>query len=94
MRDFALELEQRKQAGLYRTRRLISGPQQPSLVADGKSLLSFCSNDYLGLANNIANIDALRNALPTTGLWVSVSPFTVVHHAPHASSQPRMLHIP
>ena len=48
MRDFAKEIEERKQAGLYRTRRLIAGPQQPTLTADGRSLLSFCSNDYLG----------------------------------------------
>ena len=73
MRDFALELEQRKQAGLYRTRRQITGPQKPSLVSDGRALLSFCSNDYLGLANHPATLEALRNALPETGLGGAAS---------------------
>ena len=64
MRDFAKEIEERKQAGLYRTRRLIAGPQQPTLTADGRSLLSFCSNDYLGLASHGENMRALEQALP------------------------------
>ncbi|WP_417566322.1 8-amino-7-oxononanoate synthase [Marinobacter sp.] len=90
MRDFALELEQRKQAGLYRTRRLISGPQQPSLVADGQSLLSFCSNDYLGLANHPANIDALRAALPETGLGGAASHLICGHHDAHHQLERRL----
>ena len=65
MRDFAAELEERKQAGLYRTRRQISGPQQPALVSDGVSLLSFCSNDYLGLANHPGTVSYTHLTLPT-----------------------------
>lgn len=83
MRDFALELEERKQAGLYRTRRHVTGPQRPSLIADGKPLLSFCSNDYLGLANHPANIEALRNALPETGLGGAASHLICGHHDAH-----------
>lgn len=68
MRDFAAELEHRKQSGLYRVRRQISGPQQPSLVSDGKALLSFCSNDYLGMAGRAelsqAAAESMRNPRP------------------------------
>ena len=74
MRDFASELEQRKHTGLYRTRRQISGPQQPILTSDGKRLLSFCSNDYLGLASHPANLEALRCALPDIGLGGGIIP--------------------
>ncbi len=90
MRDFTAELEQRKQAGLYRTRRHISGPQQPVLTADGKRLLSFCSNDYLGLANHPSNIDALRNALPETGLGGAASHLVCGHHEAHHLLEERL----
>lgn len=90
MRDFAAELEQRKQAGLYRTRRLISGPQQPCLRANGHSLLSFCSNDYLGLANHPANLEALRHALPETGLGGAASHLICGHHEAHHRLEERL----
>lgn len=90
MRDFEGELAQRKQAGLYRTRRQISGPQQPVLTSDGKPLLSFCSNDYLGLANHPANIDALRDALPETGLGGAASHLICGHHDAHHRLEQRL----
>ncbi|MCM0612728.1 8-amino-7-oxononanoate synthase [Marinobacter sediminum] len=90
MRDFEGELAQRKQAGLYRTRRQISGPQQPVLTSDGKPLLSFCSNDYLGLANHPANIEALRNALPETGLGGASSHLICGHHDAHHQLEQRL----
>ncbi|AZT84626.1 8-amino-7-oxononanoate synthase [Marinobacter sp. NP-4(2019)] len=90
MRDFAAELEQRKQSGLYRTRRLISGPQQPSLTSDGQRLLSFCSNDYLGLANHPANIEALVKALPETGLGGAASHLICGHHDAHHRLEERL----
>ena len=90
MRDFALELEERKQAGLYRTRRHVAGPQRPSLIADGKPLLSFCSNDYLGLANNPANIEALRDALSKTGLGGAASHLICGHHDAHHQLELRL----
>ncbi|QBM16266.1 8-amino-7-oxononanoate synthase [Marinobacter sp. JH2] len=90
MRDFALEIEQRRQAGLYRTRRLVSGPQQPELTADGQALLSFCSNDYLGLANHPDNIEALKNALPETGLGGAASHLVCGHHDAHHRLEERL----
>jgi len=90
VRNFASELEQRKQAGLYRSRRQISGPQQPVLTADGKRLLSFCSNDYLGLANHPVNIEALRNALPETGLGGAASHLICGHHEAHHRLEERL----
>lgn len=90
MRNFAEEIEQRKKAGLYRTRRLISGPQQPELMANGKPMLSFCSNDYLGLASHPENLDALRNALPETGLGGAASHLICGHHAAHHQLEERL----
>lgn len=52
MKDLGAELQQRKSSGLYRSRRTIDSAQGVQIIADGRSLLSFCSNDYLGLANH------------------------------------------
>lgn len=83
MRDFAAELEARKSAGLYRSRRLVSGPQQPALTADGKPVLAFCSNDYLGLANHPAVSNALMAAVPETGVGGGASHLICGHHEAH-----------
>lgn len=45
-------LEKLRQQGLYRSRRVIEGAQGVKVRVDGKELLNFCSNDYLGLANH------------------------------------------
>jgi 8-amino-7-oxononanoate synthase len=52
LKNLYKELQQRKADHLYRTRRISDGPQQPEMVIDGKPVISFCSNDYLGLANH------------------------------------------
>ena len=90
MRDFAEEIEHRKQAGLYRSRRLVSGPQQPQLNADGRSLLSFCSNDYLGLASHPDTAAALQSALPDTGLGGAASHLVCGHHQAHHQLEMRL----
>jgi len=44
------QLAERRRNALYRQPRVIASAQQPELVVDGRPMLSFCSNDYLGLA--------------------------------------------
>ncbi len=46
------EISSLKEQGLYNNIRTISSAQLPTIVVDGKSVLNFCSNNYLGLANN------------------------------------------
>jgi 8-amino-7-oxononanoate synthase len=52
MRDLRAGLDSRRARSLYRSRRVGAGPQQPDQVLDGRALISFCSNDYLGLAGH------------------------------------------
>ncbi|WP_166254165.1 8-amino-7-oxononanoate synthase [Marinobacter salicampi] len=83
MRDFAGEIEARKNAGLYRLRRLVSGPQQPRLTADGEPMLAFCSNDYLGLANHPALVGAVRQGMVEVGVGGAASHLICGHHEAH-----------
>jgi 8-amino-7-oxononanoate synthase len=52
LKDLNQELQQRKANHLYRSRRISDSQQQPEMVIDGRKVLCFCSNDYLGLANH------------------------------------------
>jgi 8-amino-7-oxononanoate synthase len=84
--DHALsaELNQRKLDHLYRKRNSHDGPQTPQLKINGQTLLAFCSNDYLGLANHPALISAAQNACVDYGLGSGASHLvaghTEVHH--------------
>jgi 8-amino-7-oxononanoate synthase len=68
MKNLTQQLAEREAAGLYRRRRVIDGPQQTRLRIDGRELLNFCSNDYLGLANHPHLIDALKRAADSYGV--------------------------
>ncbi|MBL6999672.1 MAG: 8-amino-7-oxononanoate synthase [Gammaproteobacteria bacterium] len=52
MFELEAELALRKQQGLYRQRRTIQSAQGRHTIINGQPMLSFCSNDYLGLANH------------------------------------------
>ncbi|MEX0606130.1 MAG: 8-amino-7-oxononanoate synthase [Marinobacter sp.] len=90
MREFAREIEERKAAGLYRTRRVVSGPQQPRMTADGEPVLAFCSNDYLGLANHPALVEAAKSGLETNGLGGAASHLICGHHQAHHRLEERL----
>lgn len=90
MRDFAAEIADRKAAGLYRSRRLISGPQQPALCADGRPVLAFCSNDYLGLASHPALTEAVGASLAEVGLGGAASHLICGHHQAHHELEQRL----
>lgn len=46
------ELDRRKAQSLYRYRRVLESPQGPKIRIEGRQIWTFCSNDYLGLANH------------------------------------------
>lgn len=52
MQDLASALEERKRQQLYRRRQTLDGPQDVLVRIEGQEYLSFCSNDYLGLAGD------------------------------------------
>jgi len=61
------EIEALKEAGLYNRIRTISSPQGAWLTVDGKRVLNFCSNNYLGLANHPRLVAKARENLEKYG---------------------------
>lgn len=66
--NFAAELAQIRQQNLYRQQRVIDGPQQVLLSVEGRQVLNFCSNDYLGLANHPQVKAAFQQAVEVYGV--------------------------
>ncbi|MAT42565.1 MAG: 8-amino-7-oxononanoate synthase [Anaerolineaceae bacterium] len=62
------EIAQLKEKGFYNQIRTLSSPQGAWLVVDGKRVLNFCSNNYLGLANHPKMVEAAQNALQKYGV--------------------------
>ena len=62
------ELDGLKQAGLYNRIRIIESPQGAWLMVDGKKVLNFCSNNYLGLANHPDIVSAAQKAIGSMGV--------------------------
>ena len=81
------ELVERARAGLQRKRRLLQSPQDAHLQADGQHLLSFASNDYLGLANHPDLILALQNAAAEAGVGGGASHLITGHHQLHHDAE-------
>jgi 8-amino-7-oxononanoate synthase len=85
MKDLGEYLQVRKARKLYRSRPLVDGPQGVEIRMDGKTLLSFCSNDYLGLANHPEVVAAFHRGLDDYGAGSGaahlISGHSRAHHA-------------
>jgi 8-amino-7-oxononanoate synthase len=66
-------LEELRELGLYRRMRMISGPQGPRVVLDGKPVLLLCSNNYLGLADHPRVREAAADAAMRWGVGAGAS---------------------
>ena len=76
-------LDQRTIDGLLRQRRLLDSPQAEYIVADNGQYLSFCSNDYLGLANHPDLIRTMQQAASDAGVGSGASNLITGHHRYH-----------
>jgi len=76
-------LAQRRVAGLGRSRRTLTSPQGARVEVEGRALLAFASNDYLGLANDPAVVAAAREAAARWGVGAGASHLVCGHAAPH-----------
>ena len=77
------ELESRAAQGLLRRRRTLASAQGARITVDGKPYLSFCSNDYLGLANHPQLIAALQQGAQQFGVGSGASHLVSGHFDAH-----------
>jgi glycine C-acetyltransferase/8-amino-7-oxononanoate synthase len=66
-------LDELRELGLFRRMRLVSGPQGPRVVLDGKPVLLLCSNNYLGLADHPRVREAAADAAMRWGVGAGAS---------------------
>lgn len=69
--------------GLYRSRRVIASPQGINLEIDGRHIVNFCSNDYLGLANHPDVVNAFKAGADKYGVGSGSAHLICGHSAAH-----------
>ncbi|MBX7138810.1 MAG: glycine C-acetyltransferase [Oligoflexia bacterium] len=68
---YAAELERIREAGLFKHERVIQSPQSAHIRVNGKEVLNFCANNYLGLADNPILKNAARQGIEEYGLGLA-----------------------
>ena len=87
MHSFRAELDQLEQSGLLRRRRTLEGPQGVCVQVDGKICTSYCSNDYLGLANHPDLIEAACLGAKRFGVGAGASHLLCGHGSAHEAAE-------
>ncbi len=77
------ELQDLKQKSLYRQRKISAGPQSVHSYHNGQKVLSFCSNDYLGLANHPDIAKALKQGIDEYGVGSGAAHLVSGHSRAH-----------
>lgn len=82
--------QQRDEAGLTRELKTVESPQSVIVKRDGRDLVNFSSNDYLGLANSDELRAAAEKAIKTWGVGAGASHLVCGHQTPHEELQNEM----
>jgi 8-amino-7-oxononanoate synthase len=90
MTDIADRLEELRERGLYRRLRLVSGPQGPRVLLDGRPVLLLCSNNYLGLADHPRVRQAAADAAMRWGAGAGASRLISGNMKPHRRLEERL----
>ena len=69
---------------------MVESPCAPQLVGDGRSVIAFCSNDYLGLAGDPALVEAAQEGARRYGVGSGASPLISGHMRPHEALERRL----
>jgi len=88
--EITAQLAQLTADGLKRRRRTLDAPCGPLARVEGRDLISFCSNDYLGLANEPALIEAACAAARTWGVGSGASHLVSGHQTPHQALEQKL----
>lgn len=88
--DLSKQLELRKSQSLYRSRKCLESAQRPLQRVDGQDVLSFCSNDYLGLANHPKLKEAAVRAIHQFGVGSGASHLVNGHSTLHHTLEEKL----
>jgi 8-amino-7-oxononanoate synthase len=83
LNDLKADLQRLREKNLYRSRRLLDGPQGVRPLIDGRRMLSFCSNDYLGLAAHPDLIATLGDGAERYGVGSGAAHLVSGHNDAH-----------
>ena len=83
-------LQQQQDKHLYRKPRLTTSAQQPDMVVDGVAYLTFCSNDYLGLANHPELIKTFQQSANQYGVGSGSAHLVSGHNIEHQKLEERI----
>ncbi len=90
-RDLQEKVVKIQQAGLFKRERVIEGPQQADIsVENGTSVLNLCANNYLGLANHPAVVEAAQQALTDWGYGLASVRFICGTQSIHKQLEQRL----
>ncbi len=88
--QLAQRLQARREQHLYRRRRVLESAQQAHIQCNGRELLNFCSNDYLGLAQHPKLVSAARQAMEQYGFGSGASHLVIGHSRVHHELEERL----
>ena len=83
MKDLWASLSARRAQGRYRQQRVLEGASGPEVLLEGRVVLNFCSNDYLGLANHAAVVAAFIEGARRDGVGAGAAHLVTGHRAAH-----------
>ncbi|MBM7771003.1 glycine C-acetyltransferase [Actinokineospora baliensis] len=89
--DLRGTIDEIRAAGLYKSERVITSPQQAAVRVGGpEQVLNFCANNYLGLADHPALVAAAKSALDEWGFGMASVRFICGTQAPHKELEARI----
>lgn len=88
--DLKKMLDDIQTAGLYKRERLLDSPQSSHVLSSEKDLINFCSNNYMGLANNPSVITAAKTSLDTNGFGMASVRFICGTQSQHDELEARL----
>ena len=71
VKRISAELNEIREAGLFKKERIIESPQGPEILVNGKTVLNFCANNYLGLSSHPKVIQAAKKYVDDRGFGMS-----------------------
>lgn len=84
------ELDRLREQSLLRVRRIVDSACTPELIVDGRGVVAFCSNDYLGLAAEPMLVSAAKEGLDRYGVGSGASHLISGHYTPHHQLELRL----